>query len=234
MTETTNGHAAPPGWLSTLQAVELSGFRRRKLEKLAREGVLVREKNARGLVFWDAEQLQQAIELDEPSDEPAAPTGAAESTALLKQAHGHLEAALKLVLDPAAALLKQALAENERLRDHVRKLEAAHLDSLAARENLLSEQHLRALATAEVAQSAQRKDRALAMVGQALPKLLASVNPKATAVVALMASLTSEQRGMLLETELLTDEQKGHVRAALEGSTAPELTPTPTNERPDE
>lgn len=223
MSETTqpNGKTSGTQWVTTLEAMKLTSFGRRKLDKMAATGVLAREKDARGLTVWDAELLMQALDVDE--DEAPASPSAVEAAALLKQAHGHLEGALKLVLEPASALLKSSMAENERLREHIRKLEATHLETQRAREELLSEQHLRQLATLEVSQNAARKDRALALVGDNVPKLLAAINPKATAVVALMRSLTDEQRGMLLETDLLSAEQKDQVRAVL--ADAPPVAP---------
>lgn len=212
---------AKRSWPNTIAAAAQTGFNRRKLERLAEAGALFREKDSTGTTRWDPDLLAIAAQVGDDDDDDGADakpqtTTAGEAVALVKQAHTHLEATLRLVLEPAQALNRQLREENEALRSHIRKLEEQHHTLLSAREKLISEVHLRELATTEAQAREARKDRALTAATDALPKLLGAVNPKATAVVSLMQSLSEEQRGMLLHTDLLTADQKALVRQVIE------------------
>lgn len=207
-------------WPNTIQAAAMTGLSRKKLDALVASGALYRALDSSGVLRWDPTMLavvsDTARNTEIGGEEPdAGTTLGAETVAMLRQAHGHLESTLKLVLAPSQALLDRALAENERLRARVAALELKRDELAAEREKVLSELHLRDMLTLEVQQTNKRKDQALELARDAVPKLLAAVNPEAKAVVALVQSLTAEQRDMLLLTELLTPEQKDQVRALL-------------------
>ena len=197
---------------------------------MVERGALKCEKDSMGVWRWDPDLLSLVAEArdaggdDESPEGPQRSSALAETVALLKQAHSHQEETLRLVRDPMQKLLDRYSSDNEELRKRVKELEANQDRLIEAREKLLSEQHLRDMLTADQQAQHARKDRALEFLKQTAPKLLAAVNPKAQTVVKLLQSLTDEQRGMLLETDLLTLEQKSEVLAVL-GNTAPAPAP---------
>jgi hypothetical protein len=212
-------------WPSTIEAAARTGLSKRQLLKLKAEGVLVSGKDPHRVERWDPELLALARVATDDDDEGDAP-GASESSlngqalVLLRQAQGHTESAFKLVLDPMRQLLKAREEDVEALRARVKHLEAQLDGAFELREKMLSEQHIRDMLASDAQRANQRKDRALQLVESHAPKLLAAISPAATAVVDLMRSLNPEQRGILLETEFLTPEQKRQVITVLEAAPA--------------
>lgn len=176
--------------------------------------------------------VAEAREDSDDGDEETPPQARTEALngqafVLLKQAQGHTEAAFKLVLEPMRDLLKAREQDVEALRARVKDLEAQLGAAFELREKMLSEQHIRDMLTSDAQRANERKDRALKLVESHAPKLLAAMNPAATAVVDLMRSMNPEQRGILLETDFLTPEQKRQVVTVLEASPP---APVPTAE----
>lgn len=220
---------APKDWPNTIAAAASTGLNRKQLERMRSRGALVAEKDSAGVTRWNPDMLALVAEAREDSDDedeslpPQARTEALNGQAfvLLKQAQGHTEAAFKLVLDPMRDLLKAREQDIDQLRERVKVLEGKLDEAFELREKMLSEQHVRDLLTADVEQASKRKDRALALVTEHAPKLLAAINPAAATVVQLMRSLNPEQRGILLETDFLSPEQKKQVAAVLDAAPPP-------------
>jgi hypothetical protein len=234
---------APRDWPNTISAAAQTGLTRKQLLKLVERGALKQEKDSMGVWRWDPQQLALVAEArdggeeDEPDADGAPSAGKpttvlAQTVALLHQAHAHQEETFRLVRDPMKQLLDRYAAENDELRKRVKDLEGKYDDVIAAREKLLSEQHLRDQLARELAASDARKDQALALVKENVPKLLAAVNPAASNVVRLLRSLTQEQRDMLLLTDLLNVEQKDAVRSLLGPTTEPAPAAAPEEPKP--
>lgn len=231
---------APKDWPNTIAAAAATQLNRKQLERMRQRGALVSEKDSAGVTRWNPDMLalvaQARDDADDDDDDlpPQATSGTLNGQALvlLKQAQQHTESAFKLVLEPMRDLTAERAEDVKALRARVKELEAKLDESLALREKLLSELHVRELLTAEAAQGAARKDRALKLVEQHAPKLLAAINPAASAVVDLMRSLSAEQRGIMLETDFLTPEQKKQVITVLESAPAPDAPPPAPTEEP--
>lgn len=214
---------APRSWPNTTAAAARTGLNRRQLEQLAERGALKVEKDSMGVWRWDPDMLalvaaaRENDDVDDVVDDGGAvrvrSTGLAEAVALLKQSHSHNEQVLQLVRDPMRLLLERYTEDNKALRERVAHLESRHDELIAAREKYLSEQHLRDMLQADQDRQHARKDKALALVSENVPKLLAAANPEAQTVVKLLRSLNADQRDMLLLTDLLSPEQKAQVRA---------------------
>jgi len=224
-------------WPSTVEAAARTGLNKAQLHRLRERGALKSGRDPHRVERWDPDLLALVTEARDDGDEEDGATPQAsvsslngQALVLLRQSQTHTEAAFKLVLEPMRQLLKAREEDVERLRARVQELEAKLDGAFELREKMLSEQHLRDLLTADVANQNARKDKALSMVREHAPKLLAAINPGAQALLAVVQSLNDEQKGLLLETDFLTPEQKTHVRAALTAAPAAADAPPPPPE----
>lgn len=211
-------------WPNTIAAAAKTGLSKKQLNKLAEQGALRVDKDSMGVWRWDPDLLELVataresgdVDDDDDDDAPAKRgTGLAEAIALLRQSHVHQEQTLSLVRGPASELLQRYADDNKVLRERIAHLEKKHDELIEAREKYLSEQYLRDMLAADQERAHARKDKALKFVTEQAPKLLGIGNAKADAAVKLLQSFSEEQRAMLLLTDMLTDEQKAHVRALM-------------------
>jgi hypothetical protein len=159
---------------------------------------------------------------------------------LLKQLLRHNENMMAPASEAQRELLVLLKDENKSLREQVAELTKVHLENMKAREELISEAHARTIELKMFEASEARKQAALDMAKGPVKQLLARVtggagndtvpasSGKLAPARALLASLTDDQLAMLLavpdlrdmltallETEVLSDEQKGFVREVL-------------------
>jgi hypothetical protein len=159
---------------------------------------------------------------------------------LLKQLLRHNEQMMGPTAEAQRELLVVLKDENKSLREQLASLTAVHLENMKAREELISEAHARTIELKMFEESEARKQAALDMAKGPVKQLLARVvggaggdtvpasSGKLAPARALLASLTDDQLAMLiavpdlrdmltalLETEVLSDEQKGFVREVL-------------------
>lgn len=143
----------------------------------------------------------------EPSEAPTA-------TGLVAQSQRHLEAMARTYTLSTDANVRGLAEENERLREHVRRLEtqafaqlAAHVDAVKTLESLLSEKAARDLAAQRAAKEDEQKAHVVSQIVRYLPAIADRVlGPKA-----LPAAATNGTNGAA----------KGHANGAPRASSAP-------------
>lgn len=230
--EVSNGYdektKLPPEWKdwpTAPKAAALVGVSIRTLTRRVSEGVITRHQAPDNTYRYNPSELEDCKEYIRGSNEDqemVVAEGFKSGTELVKQSHKHSEEMFRLYATPIHELLDMYRGELKVLRERVVQLEATRDDLANKREELISEQHIREVLTAKVLKSEERKEKAFGMVLAKVPGVFdkfieshlgQSVQVKAT--VELLKGFDKESLAMLLETEILTEEQKAHVRTIL-------------------
>lgn len=226
--ETIEVESKETGWLTTEQAAQRLELSRRVFEMRCKGGeyTFPRYKVAGDRQYYydpnDLAAVRQDEVLEMSRDAPAA--------ALLGQAYSHNEMLVKLHLDMTRQLLQHQTDENQKLRDRCAQLEQTQIDLIQAREDMLNDQHARDLATKELQDSSERKDKALAWLIELAPTILQThmASKMQSGAVRFLQSITVEQIEMLIglnemsksddETSetMLSEEQEEMLKALLE------------------
>jgi len=143
-------------------------------------------------------------------------------TELVKQAHKHAEEMFRLYSSPIHQLLEMYRDENKRQKERIIELESKRDELAEKREELISEAHMREVLTAKVLKADERKDQAFRLVADRLPGVWDKFveqkygqSPQVKATIELLKGFDPENLKFLLETEMLTPEQKAQVRTIL-------------------
>jgi hypothetical protein len=143
-------------------------------------------------------------------------------TELVKQSHKHAEEMFKLYSTPIHQLLEMYRDENKRLKERVIELELKRDELAAQREALISEEHMRRVLETKMIKADERKDKAFKMVLDKVPSVWdrfieskLGTSPQVKATIELLKGFDPENLKFLLETEILTPEQKAQVRTIL-------------------
>lgn len=153
---------------------------------------------------------------------------------LVKQVHRHHENMVPLLVDGWRAMVTAGeqriaglAAENAELRGRIKELEDARDAQAALREQMLSEEHRRALEEKAFESAERRKDKAFATVTDKLAplvfaKLGVTSDPKMAAGMKFLQTIKREQVLGLLAIGVLEPEQAKLARALIEPLTPEE------------
>lgn len=152
---------------------------------------------------------------------------------LVGQAMRHTEAAYRMSLESVGSTQRALLAENARLAERCRQLEAKEFETIELFERLASQQNERQIAAADAAQRAAYKARVMnEIVAPIVPKLVGKVLSKvlpeetlAHEAASLFESIETEQLERIFET--LNEGQQKQLARLIAG-TAPKTTPAGT------
>ena len=146
---------------STAESARIVGVSRTSFQRLVGRGLLKARVDASGQHFYKYGSL---IELKETGafglDDEKVSLAEAQNE-LTSDALDHVRKTFALVHEPATSTMQILKEENKELRAYARGLEAAHLELIKTREELLSEKHARELALQESQASIRRKDAAI-------------------------------------------------------------------------
>lgn len=214
-------------WPTAPRAAAIVGCSVRHLVRQVERGVIDRYKAIDNTFRYNPAELEDAKDAirttsGDNEQELVISEGFKSGTELVKQSHKHSAEMFALYKDPIHQLLEMYQTENEKLRGRVEKLEAVRDEMAAKREELISEQHIRDVLTAKLGKAEDRKDRAFGLFIDRVPGLLGKLEESALgsskevkATIELLKGFDRESLAMLLETEILTEEQKAHVRTIL-------------------
>lgn len=176
----------------------------RTLARLAEAGTIARRKTDGGAWEYSSEDAKRYGSGKEAES--------VDSDALLGQAYS----AIKDLQAPSRMFVEALQEEMLRLRDRCRYLEERHDQLVTTREQWLNQQHERDMANAMLKGIEERKERAFKAVERyAIPKLVSSFGGNDD-IVKLLQSFDEAQIELLLNTELVTEEQKKLLRKLFE------------------
>lgn len=235
--EVTNGYDEnthlPPewkAWPTAQKAAKLLGCSVRHLGRHIERGTIERHQCPDNVFRLNPNDLEEAKDqileniasTESLEKETVVSEGFKSGTELVKQSHKHSEEMFRLYANPIQQLLEMYREENKRKDDRIKELEAKRDELAQQREDLISEQHMRDVLTNKVLKADARKDKAFGMVFDKLPgvwdkfvesKLGQSREVKAT--IELLKGFSRDDLKMLLETDILSPEQKVNVRTIL-------------------
>lgn len=203
---------APPEWVGTAEASELTGRSPRQLARLVQGGVLTRRKD-KETGHWEYKK-SVLLTLAEPEETDAAAD--------------LLDVARTLIVtmgEPCRLFVEATKAEMARLSARCAELEKVHTEMVVAREAALSEEFAREMQATQLEASETRKTAALAQGLQVLNAVVA--DQKASK---LLASFTNEQIDQLLQVGdvLLKPEQQAALKAFRDGRAKAAMTASQT------
>lgn len=195
-------------WISATEAERLLGVSRRTVARLASGGVVERKREEGGPWLYSRSDCERYLDTKDNDTGPEQ---------LLSQAYQ----ALNVFIAPAKEFSRMLQEENKLLRERCAQLEARHDELIRAREELLDRKVDRDLAVQHMTQVEDRKERAFKLIETNVgPKLLAAVGGKSAAAGKLLDSLTEDQLTLLMNTDLISDDQKALLKKVLEAKGA--------------
>lgn len=204
----------PTVWVTVGEATAAANCSRRQLNRLVQQGVVARQKQ-QGVYHYsrpDCEAIAAGDVIPEDEAEQQVPR-------IVAQCHRTIEH----LLAPSRLWCEMVTKENEALRARCEKLEARHAELIDARERLLDASAEREMLLRAADASEKRKAMAIHQLAKLMPLITAKLgNPAAE----LLGSLDENQLQLLLQTELITEQQKALLRACLPPQPSPELEPS--------
>lgn len=228
--ENTTLPAEWKNWPTAPRAAKLLGCSIRHLVRHVERGTIERHQGPDGTFRYNPDELEDAKSdilenIQATSDEGrelVVTEGFKSGTELVKQSHKHAEMMFGLYKDPINQLLEMFRKENETLRTRVTELEKVRDENAQKREELISEQHMREILTAKVLKGEARKEKAFGLVIDKIPSVFDKFvdshlgqSKEVKATIELLKGFDKESLAMLLETEIVTEEQKAHIRTIL-------------------
>lgn len=141
------------------------------------------------------------------------------SAALLRQALAHNERLVSLLVEPARQIVEMLGKENAALRSRVTDLEQRHSQSLAAQEEALSEAHKRQLERATFERDEARKDSWAERRARALESTLKTAGPPVVAALAKRFGLALPESAPPKEPERTSGQVGAHPDSAAQDRT---------------
>ncbi len=235
------GADLPSNWATFIgerKVLALLGITAYRFRGIVATGRLVRYLVPDGSIRYNPAEVEtlrielQGDELDDGSDDAADEKAGASTvragTGLLRQTQGHLERMMRLYEGPMRTLMAAQQEEINSLREHSRQAAQQRIDMLKVHEELLSERHMRDLATSAVEREAKLKSELFGLVKDALPKIVdgikagaAAKDPKhaaqiAAAVELLTKEVKREDLETLLATEFFSERARGLIKTILD------------------
>ncbi len=217
-------------WPTAPKAAKLLGCSIRHLVRHVERGTIERHQGPDGTFRYNPEELEDAKDsileniqtTDNESREMVVSEGFKSGTELVKQSHKHAELMFGLYRDPVNQLLEMFRNENVALRARIAELEKVRDENAQKREELISEQHMREILTAKVLKGEARKEKAFGLVIDKIPSVFDKFvesslgqSKEVKATIELLKGFDKDSLTMLLETEIVTEEQKAHIRTIL-------------------
>lgn len=225
----------PPGWNGwpgPTAAAAILGCKRRDLQAYVADGELKEFKAPDKTVRYDPASVNAlkdsliAAIANERQTEVSADV-AKIAAELVKQAQGHVDRCIELMLSHYERAMKVVIDTNGALLERAERAESVFLQAIVARESALDASQERKLELDAQQATQARRDEILAVIKPGVPLFMKSVTDAllvwaggdAALAKRLLDSFDRERLEVLLETEFLTAEQKELIRDLLKRRT---------------
>lgn len=213
-------------WPLAPVAAKKLGISVRQLGRFVSRGHLARYRAPDETYRYNPEELETAGDMFRPEADEDEGAPSAESlkngNALVKQTHEQFARMFDKYSESYDVIMSRYREENESLRVRIRELETQRDDFVQKREAMLSEQYIRDSLNSQIVRKEARKDKAFGLVLDRLPGLMGKLedaalgtSPQVKATIELLKGFDKESLEMLLQTEIVSPEQKAHIRTIL-------------------
>ncbi len=208
------------------------------VKRFEKEGMLEGAKDDKGVHWFDMGQIEalKAERAGLPPPDAAAMVATIDSaTAQAKDSNKSLERVLNIVLDPSESLLQLYKETCKDLREELTKTRAELFELLGKMAEILKAQRQEDIEQYKAELSDKRKEQALGLVKQAVPMLIAQAggNKQLGQLLSFVQSMHPDQLRILLDSGLLTPEQRRALDLVLSESQRAGLAEPPSTDEPE-